>query len=203
MDYKADDFKRMMFPVFTLEQNVDIRHHFKLKEHPIMGESVSEYNETDINKVLRYIFYLYDKSSPMIHFFPDIKRRKRECASLAGFNIAKDVDRLNDLYEVREDRVADIICDFIMSQGSHKWSMIVTNEHTFHEYQRAMFRPILMVKDDKQRMDALLVKSKLREESDTISSKLEAYYSDLFHSETKVIEVAKKKAMTPEQVAFE
>ena len=92
-----EEFKDLKLNVFGLDEGTDIRHQFS----DIIGESLPsfwDYNEQDVNKVIKYIVFLYDKNSPMQVRFPDIKIRKNQCAKLAGFT--GTLDMLDDLHSL-------------------------------------------------------------------------------------------------------
>ena len=74
----------------------------------------------------------------------------------------------------------------------------MTQESLFAEYAQEILLPITRFKDQKQKLDALLVKSKLNEELDKIDTKLDGLYKDMFGAE-RAITIARTKSTTPER----
>jgi hypothetical protein len=215
------EFKNLKLKVFGLEDGVDIRHKFKT----IIDEQLPsfwEYKDGDINKIIKYIVYLYDKNSPMQVRYPDIKIRRNECAKLAGFTGV--MDTFEDLHSLErgsyrevigheppddngveepiygdmEFPLAKMVTQYCISQKHHKWTIIMTQESLFQEYTQEILLPITRFKDQKQKLDATLVKSKLREELEVIEAKLDGLYTDVFGAK-RSIEIARTKAITPER----
>lgn len=215
------EFKNLKLKVFGLPDGTDIRHNFDT----IINEQLPtfwEYKDGDVNKVIRYIVYLYDKNSPMQVRYPDIKIRRNECTKLAGFT--GTFENLEDLHSLErgsfkpvtgyhpkdgdgneepiygdtEFPLAKMVTQYCISQKHHKWTIIMTLESLFAEYTQEILLPITRFKDQKQKLDATLVKSKLREELENIESKLDGLYTEVFGTR-RAIEIARTRAITPER----
>ena len=216
-----DEYKNLKLKVFGLPEGTDIRATFSA----IIDEqlpSFLDYNGPDADKVIKYIVFLYDKNSPMQVRFPDIKIRRDQCAQLAGFNgVLESFDDLHTLERGRfqptvghhlpnEDGneepvlgdwifpLALMVAQYCTSQRHHKWTIIMTHESLFSEYTQEILLPITAFKDQKQKLDALMVKSKLRLELEVIEAKLDGLYTEVFGAK-HAIEVARTKATNPER----
>ena len=149
----------------------------------------------DINKVIRYIVAMYDSKSPFVKMFQAVDQRRKECASFAGFDLVKDKELLDRMFSftnplVNEDEeqedftwFSDMVLDFLRDQNQRVWAMIVSNEQTFYEYQKALLSEITVFTTEKDKLNAISIKTKLMEDSDAISARLEKYYQVLYGDE--------------------
>ena len=104
--FNPEEFKNLKLKVFGLPDGTDIRYEFKA----LIDEQLPtfwEYNDADVNKVIKYIVYLYDKNSPMQIRFPDIKARRNQCAILAGFTGA--FDTFEDLHTLERGSFQEVV----------------------------------------------------------------------------------------------
>lgn len=145
-------------------------------------------------EVIKYVVLMYHKSSPFIKMFQDINTRKAECMAMAGLE-----EEQKELIDFSDINFIYMVSEFLKSQNSRLWSMIVSNEETFDEYQRNLMSEVFKTKDDKDKLNAILIKSKLMEDSDIISKRLDDYYRILF-GDSGVAEFAAQK-ITPESIA--
>lgn len=206
------DFDGMRFNVFGLEDEKEstLKTRFLTEAQLIFREinqalkGVEEYRGPDKQKLIRYILYMYDKGSPMRIFYPDVTRRKEECAKLSFYNLRDDKERLIEIFSLSDEEVSDIITNFIIWQDSMIWSAYVTSTQVYWEYQREMFVSISTVKDDKQKMDALNSKAKLMKESDGLILSIEAYERKLSQGDSLVkeaLDFKKRRITSPELFA--
>jgi hypothetical protein len=195
--FEKGEFLKLKFNVYAVAQGKDL-----LQKFPLLSKikSFTDYAEADRNRIIRYIIYMYDVESPFIKRFQKIEDRQREAAILSGFDVNKHKDRLRDLYSNKDESTNDMIVDFIVELNNRKWAMIVSNEAIFYEFQRALRKPITNTRDDKNKMDAIMVKSKMMEESNTIDQRLDGYYEDLFGTKD-LVEYGKRKRISPETQA--
>ena len=217
-----DEYKNLKLKVFGLPEGTDIREKFS----KIIDEQLPtfmDYNDSDVDRVIRYIVFLYDKNSPMQVRFPDIKVRRDQCAMLAGFN--GTLESFDDLHTLERGKfqpvlghnppeeeggeeepilggwvfpLAAMVAQYCISQRHHKWTIIMTHESLFAEYTQEILLPITTFKDQKQKLDATMVKSKLRVELEIIEAKLDGLYTEVFGA-SRAVEVARTKATTPER----
>ena len=142
--------------------------------------------------------------SPLKDYFPNISVRKTQAADLAGFNLETEENYLDNLYNLTgqyAEHFVHCISEYLISQNNRLWSMIVSNEQTFYEYQQRLLEPVDAEKD-KDLLQALQIKSKLMEDCNNINERLDGYYRKLFGEDENVSRsVVKRKRLTPEQIA--
>lgn len=193
--FNGSEFGLMRFNVHQVPMGTKLLDHFKALRQ---FESFVKYSHSDVDKVIRYIMYMYDKNSPMIKHFTNLEDRMRNSAIMSGFD--KEDSTLVGLYNLEWNGLDDMVIDFLKFQNSLKWSQIVTNEHTFFQYQKALLREVINFKDDKNRMDAISAKSKIMEDCEAITARLERLYTEVF-SDGDMIDRVKRRRLTPEALA--
>jgi hypothetical protein len=134
-------------------------------------------------KILKYILFLYDPKSPLIKDSRNIKTRKQEAARLAGFDLQKDTDFLDSLYSFKNKEAAAKTVLFLKEFIHNRtWSMIVSHEQTFYEYNERLMKPVEDDKETKEKdiMSTIVLKSKLVQDLKDIHSTLKEYYKEMF-----------------------
>lgn len=191
------DFKDLKYDVFGVESNVldSVKglDHYK----PLVHED----RRDDLDKIIRYVMVLYDKKSPLVKMVTNIGERKKESALISGYDLKTDEKILARLYDWTDVEFERIALQFLKDQNDMYWSMIVSNEQTFWEFQRALNAPIDNYKDDKQKMDALNVKSKIMEECNTITERVETYYYKVFGDGEAATKAKQSRGYSPEAMA--
>jgi hypothetical protein len=152
----------------------------------------------DKDSVIRYIVLLYDKNSPLVKRFSNLDTRKREASVIAGFN--PEDPSLKAYKDFQDQEFADMVVEFLIYQNNYIWTMLVSNEQTFYEFQKTLLQESSMIRNDKDKINAIASKSKLMEESDKIVERINAYYKQIF-VEDKIIDSAKRVASSPEEMA--
>lgn len=155
-------------------------------------------NRNDKDQLIRYIIYMYDKSSPLVRRYNNLDRRKQEAAQLAGYS--QDDPSLKAYKDFQDQEFSDMVVDFLIYQNNYTWTMLVSNEQTFYEFQKTLLQESSMIRNDKDKINAIASKSKLMEESDKIVERINSYYKQVF-VEDKLIETAKRVASSPEEMA--
>jgi len=168
----------MKFNVWEVPAGKDI-----LKEIPLarLIESWDECISKNRDKIIRYICYMYDKESPFVQPFPDIEKRHNYAIAEAGIKSYSTLaDSLwNSINEEDGVQYGDMVFDFLVDQHNMVWTMIVSNIKTFYEYQKALISEIQLL-NDKDKLNALNIKSKLMEESDAIVERIDSYSRKIF-----------------------
>lgn len=170
------------------------------KSCPDMNQIKSWWNtdRKDKDKVIRYIILMYDKGSPLIKRFTNLDARKREASAIAGFN--QEEPSLKAYKEFQDEEFTEMVVEFLIYQNNYTWTMLVSNEQTFYEFQKTLLQESSMIRNDKDKISAIASKAKLMEESDKIVERINSYYKQVF-TEEKVIETAKRIASSPEEIA--
>lgn len=89
--YGKQDFERMMFNVMDVPEKKDVLEVFPELKSFIEFTAVIEYEDEiiDKNKILKYVFLLYDHNSPLKQH-DNLIKRKIVAAQIAGFKTDKD-----------------------------------------------------------------------------------------------------------------
>ncbi len=196
--FKAQDFQGLKFNIYRHKNTDNL-----LEKEPLLktlaGFSlVKDHEHRD--KLIRYVIYLYDKSSPFIQGFQDIAERKRQVAIASGFDINKDIVILRELYEFQFEPLFYMVSDLCKEIGSNYWRLILLNEQTFYEYERVLMTEVDKVESDKEKLTAVAIKPKLLEECDRIVTRLEDYYKKVF-TDPDLIDKVKRNDWRPESIA--
>ena len=189
--FNKEDFDKMIFNPYKIKSLK--RKYPKLK----MFTSFQKADE----RMISYVLYMYDHNTPMKEQFPDLKVRKEQCAVLSGYDLKTDKEVLNDMFFFTSSKLIDMVDEFLRKQSNRIWSMIVSNEQTFFEYQTKLLSPVEGDRD-KDILQALQIKSKIMDDLNTINERLESYYMKLYGEDQELLKVIKAdKRLTPEFIA--
>lgn len=203
-----EEFSLMRFPVFDLPLETELLGHFpELKSY----KEFAEYKDKDRNLVFRYVFFCYDKNSPLIQMFSDLKKRKDQALELAGFErdtkTGKFKKDISSIINLENDNIIELVFCFVRLQKYRFWMMIVSTEQAFDEYQRLIFSPVSDTKKrgeskeevaDKDILGAATTKGKLMDECDAMNKRIDLYYKELFGDNEDLKKVAKVKFVSPQ-----
>ena len=157
----------------------------------------------NLEKSVKYILYMYDIASPLRRQFTNMDQRKKECASLAGFDMdnGKDVADAERLYSFTDETYLGFIIEFLKYQNNKTWALLVSNEEVLFQYQAQLVKPITETKSGKDHLQGLEIKGKLMAECDKIIDRIEVYEEKIFGQDKNLMEQAKSAPVTPEQIA--
>lgn len=190
--FNKDDFNKMIFNPFNIKGSIKKKYP-KLK----MFKTFDSANDS----MIKYVLYMYDQNTPLKEQFPDLKIRKEQAAILSGFSLIKDNEKLHDVFFFLSDQLVDMVDEFLRKQNNRIWSMIVSNEQTFFEYQTKLLSPVEGDRD-KDILQALQIKSKIMDDLNTINDRLDSYYMKLYGEDQELLKVIKAdKRLTPEFIA--
>jgi len=190
--FNKEDFNKMIFNPFKVKGSLK-------KKYPKM-KMFSSFQSAD-DQMITYVLYMYDQNTPMKEQFPDLKIRKEQAAVLSGYNLVKDNEILHDMFFFQSSKVVEMVDEFLRKQNNRIWSMIVSNEQTFFEYQKKLLSPV-EVDRDKDILQALQIKSKIMDDLNTINDRLDSYYMKLYGEDQELLKTIKAdKRLTPEFIA--
>jgi len=189
--FNKEDFDGMLFNPFKVKSL--LRKYPKLK----MFKTFIGVDE----KLVKYVLFMYDHNTPLKEQFPDLKIRKEQAAVLSGYNLEEDEVELNNIFFFTNTVIVGMVSEFLKKQNNRIWSMIVSNEQTFYEYQTKLLRPVDGDRD-KDILQALQIKSKIMDDLNTINDRLESYYMKLYGEDQELLKTIKAdKRLTPEFIA--
>lgn len=193
------DFKDLKYAaVFSVEKNL-LETINELRPYAVTLSYNGDSKRTDIDKLIRYVMALYDKKSPLIKQITNLDQRKKEAALVAGYDLK--FDDVEALFDFTDPELQLLALEFLKEQNDMYWTMIVSNEQTFWEFQKALNQRIANTKDDKQWMDALNVKSKIMDECDRITERVETYYQKVFGDGEAQAKAKQTRGFSPEAIA--
>lgn len=143
--------------------------------------------------VIKYVILLYDSKSPLRLKIPLLFDRKKECAELAGLSV-KD-----NIFDLSHPKIVGYVNTYLKYQQSKVWSILAANEEVLWQYQSELLTPITQFKTDKDKLQALEIKSKLMAECDAIIKRIESYEEKLFGDNNDKKD--KILSMTPEAIS--
>lgn len=171
----------------------------------VVGSKSRHKNESYRAKLVRYIFYMYDKESPLWEGFPDIIERKNEAASLAGFDIIGQKDTLQSIFLLDDIFLSNSVVAFIRYQHSNDLSALIVNEQSLYEMQASLLERMDDFKDDKAKVDHFKTKAALMKAQDDILELNDKYKSRIWRGDEdaydKTMEIGFGRPTTPEKIA--
>lgn len=176
--------------------NADVPYH----DHIDVPPKWKKLKVKHLDTAIRYITFLYDVTSPLIKKYPNFEERKR---AAMDYSIEGEVSEswMEDVLNNRDDRVLEMIIDFLKIQDDKLWSSIVTNEELFLEYTKTLFKPIEMISSDKDLIQATTIKEKIREAQAKVRMELKVLYEEFYNGDKKLEESVKGKKFSPEYLA--
>jgi hypothetical protein len=160
------------------------------------------------DRMMRYVILMYDSSSPLRQHYPELGKRKEFAASIAGYDMIKDdvislfefKVKVGEEYEPNEELLSMII-KYLKYQNNWVWSMIVSNEQAFYEYNKRVMMPVEGNKD-KDILQAITIKTQIMNAQDDIYQRLQKYYRDLSGGDVNLEDAIKtRKRLRPEEIA--
>jgi hypothetical protein len=161
--FSEKEFKDMLIPIMDKDLN----------KNPIITQIFGNIDD-DID-VIKYIALMYDSKSPLRLKLPEIKGRKEEAASIAGLP-----DKSDDIFDLTHPNMLGYVNAYLRYQSSKIWAVLAANEEVLWQYQQELLTPIRDFKNDKDKLQALEIKSKLMGECDAIIKRIDAYEEKLF-----------------------
>jgi hypothetical protein len=187
----------------------------KMEFNPVVKESLTvKYPKLkkivgDVdNRMIRYVILMYDVSSPLRQHYPELGKRKEYAASISGYDMAKDdvtclfdfKVKVNEEYEPYEE-LLDLIIKYLKYQNNWVWTMIISNEQAFFEYNKRVMMPVEGNRD-KDILQAINIKTQIMTSQDEIYQRLQKYYKDLSGGDSNLEEaITIRKRLRPEEIA--
>lgn len=192
-------FKNLKFKIHNLKESESVLSKFpELKKYKVINRS----KYPDLDKILRYIIYLYDPGSDLRLDIPDLSSRKRAAATLAGYT--NETPELNKIMEFKEPKIVDLIHCFLTeiyhNRDYREW---ITLNQELDEYTRLRLKGLDEdTNDSGEDLDlfkASDLKGKLRKQCDDIHEKLDKIENKLFGGDTELLSLAyKSRFINPE-----
>lgn len=199
MVVEAREFRGMFFDVFERESALDC---------PRLAtvQGAEDVDGPFSDQVLRALCYIYDSSSPLARTYPDIALRKVHSCQVAGFDPDNELHQdfvaaIRDLdSEVLGFDAPALITRMLRAQDAQLWSLIVSAEESFYEYQQILITPSGAM-EEKDLMLAIDRKSKLHKICRQLADDLKAYRREFFRGDEDLEASLRGSRFTPEAVA--
>lgn len=162
-------------------------------------------NRIKVEYLFYYIFNFYNSCDPGAKSGNgDREKRKWECVKQSGLpsnQKSPDAVFVRALVDLEREPVSFFVVEYCKAQNNRLWTMIVSNEHTFSEYQKLLLTPITEAGNDL--LKGAEIKGKLMREMEIIHNRLTAYYKEMFPDEV-ALQLKRKpvsESITPEKIA--
>lgn len=147
MELKAEDFDKLQYNVSVLDVKTDILNFFPdLKRFKEFNSQLTKFVlkekewheeliDIDKNKVLKYVFYCYDKKTPFLSE-KNLIRRKILCIQEAGFSAKKDglfEKDVDDILKGYNDVVNRMIVRFVRNQRDLRYALLVSGMENYYD----------------------------------------------------------------------
>ena len=184
MEYNDKDFEKLRYKVHELKEKESVLEVYpELSRYPEFKKKI----RLDINKVLKYIIYLYDKKSPFISE-PDLRKRKIISAQKAGFKVNSKGEFENEVVAMLSNENVDItrmIVRYCRIQSSMTYSLLVAGMETYYDNVLQIMR-----NDKDESTKDSQEKSKLYLQTKQMATDLEALADEVFLEDTPLMYVA-------------
>lgn len=171
----------------------------------IVGDKSRNRDESYRARLVRYVFYMYDKESPLWTANPDIVDRKKAAALLAGFDIIGQKDTLEKIFNLDDIFLTNSVVSFIQYQHSNDLSALIVNEQSLYAMQASLLEHMDDFKDDKAKVDHFKTKAALMKSQDEILELNEKYKARIWRDDKeayeKTMDIGFGRATTPEKIA--
>jgi len=172
--------------------------------YPKLSNIIGKYDE----KLVRYVLLMYDVKSPLKDHYPDLQKRKEMAAAMSGYDM--DKDDVTGIFEFKikeeeeyipHEELLNLTIAYLKYQNNWVWSMVVSNEQAFYEYNKRVMMPVDGSRD-KDILQAINIKTQIMVAQDEIYNRLQKYYKDMSGGDTDLEQaIVSRKRMRPEEIA--
>jgi len=128
-DFRSQDFKNVLFPVHTITNSMNLYE---------MYPTVFDFNEfqvqlhpgLSINRIFKYIVYVYDQGSPFYTQIDDLTERKKEAAKEAELKQVRGefTNETKAILNCENKKVNAMILRYCRIQGKEFANIVASNE---------------------------------------------------------------------------
>jgi len=145
----------------------------------------------------QYIELVYSEKSELNNV-QDLQERKKQACAKAKLNFNDEAVQL--IVTMKDENVRSKIFDYLVSQNSNDFILLVSDQHLFWQLQQRLMEPLAKTTNTDDDLKDLELKTKISEKSEDLLDRIKTRYRDLFKGEAEQ-EVAKFKIrlMRPEE----
>jgi len=191
-------FKDLYFPIDKLED-----------ENYMSIEGIKEFEQisyvlipkNERIKTIKFIIFMYDKNSPLVSAYSEIKARKKKALELLDINLKNNNELYHKLTQFEDEGLIEVVAQMLRKQNDSIFSILVSQEIFLEECLRKVLQP-LEVTDDKKGLEALEKKAKISEAMEKVVDRIEKYRSKFFRNDEELETKVRNTALfTPESIA--
>lgn len=205
-------YRRLKYPIHGKSDDEVAEILKPLEQRYAQVRKLKNNNPVSYLSIMKYLLYLYDPATDLTREFVRLEDRKQEAAKLSGLNKIQDLAYLDKIFESRHPETLDVIHVLL---GEVFFSVDWREWHTLHEeldeYTSARWDKIENTRrrsrkkgedvvevtgHNKSTMEALSLKSKLREDCKRIRELLDEIEKRLFGDNADIKEIAHKSRFT-------
>lgn len=191
-------FKDLYFPIDKLEDE-NYRSIEGIKEFEQISYVLIPKNERI--KTIKFIIFMYDKNSPLVSAYSEIKARKKKALELLDINLKNNNELYHKLTQFEDEGLIEVVAQMLRKQNDSIFSILVSQEIFLEECLRKVLQP-LEVTDDKKGLEALEKKAKISEAMEKVVDRIEKYRSKFFRNDEELETKVRNTALfTPESIA--
>jgi len=191
-------FAKLKFNVFNQPAEKDVLETFpELARLKVFSASKAPQK----NLLLRYLLFMYDPETDLRKEIPELDKRKKRAAELAGFE--KENDYLKEIFELRDKTTLDFLFVLLTQVFyNRKYREWVTLSQELDEYTKRRMNPVDKGEDAKEEQDeikALKLKSELRVQCQEIQVQLDILDKEIWGDNDDVKAIAtRSRYLSPE-----
>jgi archaellum component FlaC len=144
------------------------------------SEIVSSFDHKYKVKVLEFIEFLYAKDS-ILMAVEDMEDRRRQAAHLAGMD--PDKEEIKKIIEFMDEKVNDLAFHFMCTNNSNRFNNLLNAQNLLWSYQKMLSKPF--PENDEEAQKAVTFRSKLSDECDAQTERIDRLMSEIFPKEIK------------------
>lgn len=191
-------FKDLYFPIDKLEDE-NYRSIESIKEFEQISYVLIPKSERI--KTIKFIIFMYDKNSPLVSAYSEIKARKKKALELLDINLKNNNELYHKLTQFEDESLVEVTAQMLRKQNDSIFSILVSQEIFLEECLRKVLQP-LEVTDDKKGLEALEKKAKISEAMEKVVDRIEKYRSKFFRNDDELETKVRNTALfTPESIA--
>jgi hypothetical protein len=182
MEFTSKDFDSLKYNPYPVHKSKNILEYFpELKRFP----EYQKETHIDKNKILRYIFYAYDKKTPLLSEKNLVKRKMTAC-KLAGFELEKDgkyAPEVEDMVKSKNTIVNRMVCCFVRSQKDAHYALLIAGLEMFYDNLSQLSAP----SSSEDRMKDMVDRAKLHEQTVKMITSLESNADEIFNGDIQLM----------------
>jgi len=139
MEFKVEDFDKMMVRVMRLPLKFDIKDVEELKNYIEFYKDPAPLLK---HQVIRYIALVYDKNSPLVHHIQDINKRKIKACELCDLPIHKKGHKAHDhllgVLSCQDPIVNDMIIRYVRCFYSESYAQYIVLQDAYYNEMKKL-----------------------------------------------------------------